>query len=151
MTKISIGKGVRAIFQPDDDRMDLGDGSNQRMVNVFVYGICRDKKAKSSVDSMRPGNDQPGEVEGFSGLSVVIIFPGIVVSFHLANGSFGLLSRREFDDVGHEEMAWNKRVKDRTEEQILPSIVVAANANQDSILHATLAMVRRICSFPIPS
>ena len=151
MTKISVCKGIRAIFQPDDDRMDLRDGSNQRMVNVFVHGECRDKKAQSSVDPMRPSNDQPSEVEGFAGLSVVVILNSIVISFHLANGSLGLLSRCKLDNVGHEEMAWNKRVEDRTKEQILPSIVVAANANQDSILHAALEMVWEVSCCSIPS
>ena len=133
MTKISIGECIRAILQPDDYRMDLRYRPDHRMMDIFVYDICRHEKTESCVDSVRPSNAQPSRMESLTGLSVMVIFRGIVISFHLANGSLGLLGCCKFDDVGDEEMARDKRVEDSTEEQVLSSVVVAANANQESV------------------
>ena len=40
----------------------------------------------------------------------------------------------EFDDVGDEEVAGDEGVEESAEEDVIPTVVVAADADEDSVL-----------------
>ena len=64
----------------------------------------------------------------------MIIFTFICISLHTANGSFSLLSSCKLNDISHEEMAWDKRIEDGTQNYVLTPVVMAANAYEYAIL-----------------
>ena len=52
----------------------------------------------------------------------------------LLAGADGLLGGGEFDEVGENEMAWNKEVEDKARKDVLARVVVAADADENAIL-----------------
>lgn len=73
-------------------------------------------------------------MERLACLSIVAIFAVVRIPFHPADSSFGLLSCCELDDVGYEEMTGHESIEHGSEKQVLASIVMAAYADQNSVL-----------------
>lgn len=101
------------------------------MDQVIHRKTC-DEEGESGIDPVSPSNGKPCRSEAFSGLCTV----GTVlrVPFDATNGTFGLVRGGEFDNVGDEEMARNKQVENKTEENVLPAVIVAAYTNENSVL-----------------
>ncbi|KAI4136750.1 MAG: hypothetical protein L6R39_007631 [Caloplaca ligustica] len=133
MAEVAVCEGVRAVFEPDDDGVDLADGADERVVDVVVDGVGGDEEAEGCVDAVGPGYGVPGCLESAGYLKGVWCGKG-VGAFEAADDSFGMLCGAEFDDVGDEQVAWDKRVEEGAEDDVLTAIVVAANADEDTIL-----------------
>lgn len=94
MPKVPICERIRAVFKPDDDGMDLADGTNEWMVDVEIDSVGGDEEAGGGIDAMGPGDDVPCCLKGCSGLTGR--FLGLA-TFQAAKLPFGVLGSREFD------------------------------------------------------
>ena len=114
--------------------MDLADGSNERVVNVEVDSVGRDKQAEGGIEAMRPGYDEPGCLHGGSGLQGGALR---LATFEAAESTFGLVSCGELNHIGNKKMAGNESVEDGPKDEISFAVIVAADAYQDAVLVTT--------------
>lgn len=137
MPKVSIRERVRAVFKPDDDGMDLANGTNEWMVDVEIDGIGGDEQAEGDIDAMGPSDDVPCCLKGCSGLAGRLLG---LAALQAAKIPFGVLGSCEFDQICDEQMAGDESVEGGTEEKVLLAVVVTADADQDTVLLGSLAI-----------
>lgn len=138
VAEVAVRKCVRAAFEPDNNGVQFAESANAWMVNVIVDDFRGIEKTDGSVGSVAEGDQIPGRVEASQGLLLlcgrVVLLSG---PFHARKGLFGSLRSHIFDQVGDKELAGDEEVEEEAVEDVLPAVVVAANADEDAILHVS--------------
>ena len=101
-----------------------------------VHCKASDEEAKSGIDPMDPSNDKPCKSKVFGRLCTV--WKILRRPLGTTKRAFGLMCGGKLDDVGDEEMARNEQVEDKTEQDVLSTIVVAADTYKNPILKILL-------------
>jgi hypothetical protein len=105
------------------------------MVDVVVDDLGRDDEVKGGIDAMEEGHNAPCGIELAAGCSQRLWSVCLLASLlHLGQGRLGLLRGRELDDVRDEQVDGDEEVEKETEDDILTTVVVAGQADEDSIL-----------------
>ena len=112
--------------------MHFRNGTDQRMMDKIVYRKTGDEERKGGIDAVRPSNDKPCCSKVLGGLRTTRRF--LRIPLRATKGTFGLVRGSHFDNVGDEKMARNKQVEDQPEKYVLPTVVVAAYTNKNSVL-----------------
>lgn len=63
MTEIPVGEGIGGSLEPDNDSVHLGKRPDERVVDVEVNGNGGNGQSQRNIDSVCPGNEDPGGVE----------------------------------------------------------------------------------------
>ena len=112
--------------------MHLRNSANQRMMDEVIHRKTGYEERKGRIDAMGPSNDKPCCSKVLGGLCAARRF--LRISLGATKGAFGLIRGDHFDNVGDEKMARNQQVEYQPEKYILPTVVVAAYTNEDSVL-----------------
>lgn len=131
MAEITVGKGIGARFQPDNNGVQLTEGANAGVMDPVIDDGRGHQEIQSSINAVSKGNEAPRAAE----LVACRLHVCRRLSFlDPCDGTLGLLSCGKLDDVCDEEMAWDQEVEDGAVDDVLAAIVVAADAYQDSVL-----------------
>jgi len=120
------------------------------MKDVSVYYNACDEQGESGIDTVCPGDDQPSGAEGIEVLGAVLRYFG--PAFSMADSASGLVSSDKLNNVGHKKMAGNKGVENKAEENVVATVVVTADADEDAILrepsaYSTEGLVQELLTF----
>ena len=110
--------------------MQLGDGADERVVDVVVHDVRRVGERGDNVDGVQPGDGDPGAAE----LGGLLGGGPVGAAAALAAEAGGLGGGDGLDDVGEEEVAGDEEVEGEAEEDVLLAEVVAADADEDAVL-----------------
>ena len=118
--------------------MKLADSANPRVVDVEVDHEAGYRKAQRRVQRVQERSVRPSRLELF--LVTLLFFLGFLLA---ANCSLRGCGCGELDDVCNEQVTWHRSEQYRPQNNVLPTVVVAFDADQYSILDIdrTLAMV----------
>lgn len=138
LTKVSVGKGIGAVFKPHDDGMHLTHGPNTRMMDVKVYHKARHCEAKGGIECMEECAKPPGRLK--DALSTLILI-GRSVLLSMAHGLLGLLCDNRLNHIRNEQVTGNEGKEDRPKNNILLPVVMTFDANEHTILHAIISTI----------
>jgi hypothetical protein len=131
MAQVTVGEGVGAVLEPDNDGVQLADGPDSRMVDIIVYHVVGDHQTESRIDRVCEGNEAPGRLEG---PLLILRFFRRVILFLPSHSTFSLLRSNQLDDICNDEVTWHEREEDRAEKQVVFAVVMAFDTDEDSIL-----------------
>jgi hypothetical protein len=134
MAQVAVGEGVRGTLEEDDDGVELAEGANARVVDVVVDVLCGNVEVGDGIDAVEEGDSVPGRIEALEGRRIL---GGRVLAFLLGDtleGSVGLPSSSQFNQVCDKEMGGDKEVKQQAGDDIGTAVIVAANTDQDAVL-----------------
>lgn len=130
VAEVAVREGVRVRLEEHDDDVQLGYGADERVVDVVVDDIGRVDERGDDVESVQPGDGDPGAAE----LGSLLGGGPVGAAAALAAEAGGLRGGDGLDDVGEEEVARDEEVEGEPEEDVLLAEVVAADADEDAVL-----------------
>ena len=99
MPQVSVGERIRSRLQPNHDGVQLGEGPNQRMVDVVIDHETSDTEGESGIDAVGPSDLLPHRLENL--LLINSRAGRSATTDSKCAGSLGLLRRVQFDRVGN--------------------------------------------------
>ena len=132
MAQIPVCKSVGTDLEPDDDGMHFRNRADERMMYEIIHRKACDEKGKSGIHAVSPSNGKPGGSEVFRGLCAVQNILGMPLG--TPKNAFGLVCGGKLNDIGDEEVTRDEHVENKTEKYVLPTIIVAAYTNENTVL-----------------
>ena len=112
--------------------MHFRNGADQRMMDEVVHRKTGDEERKSDINAVGPCNDKPCRSKVLCGLRAAHRF--LRIPLGATKGAFGLIRGDHLNYVGDEKVTGNQQVENQPEKYVLPTVVVAAYTNEDSVL-----------------